>query len=59
MMRLKVIRALRGTLGLTDREVARLLDIPRASVRRLVSELRAHGVDVSTSAQGFYTLEGE
>jgi biotin operon repressor len=56
MARVHLLRALRGAYGLTDTELARQLNIPRASVRRLIGDVRAFGINVRTVC-GFYRLE--
>lgn len=55
MNHLRLLRALRGSLGLTAPDIARVLGLPSPSVRRLVSELRRYGVTVEQS-HGFYCL---
>lgn len=58
MIRVRLLRALRGSHGLTNADLARVLGIPRASARRIIGELRAYHVNVAI-VSGFYTLKGE
>lgn len=55
MAHLRLIRLLRASTGMTDADIARVLGIPRASVRRLVRDIRSYGISVSL-LHGFYTL---